>query len=480
MKKIFNILIVFIIIFIGWSCSDKTMEEINKNVNDATDVESRYIITDAITSTTFSNIGADLCFYSSCYIEHNVGIYGQMYNAEIRSGAPTNSTTLNNTWTSIYQNLYNIKTIIKKCSDGGKEAGNYTTLGIAQILAALNLATLTDAFGDVPWSEALQPGVIFTPKIDKQEIIYNEIFSYLDNAIINLKKTSNFPSLAKQDLIYGGDASKWLKCAYGLKARYIMRLSFRSQKYADVIAYADSSFTSSSEQCTFPYNGATSISPYFAFLTDRNYFGSSQSLHSKLVSRNDPRDTIYFVAPPKATSLIFAPNGTPNQIQNLYGISGITNSNTPTFLMSYHEVEFLKAEAYARTGDTTNARIELIKGIKAAFNKPNVGLTNTAAEKYFGDVVKTNYASNPLSEIMIQKYLAFYEEESLEAYNDYRRLKAMGNNFITLSNPLNASKFPLRFAYGSSDVTTNPNIAKATGDGTYVYSENVWWAGGTR
>ena len=81
---------------------------------------------------------------------------------------------------------------------------------------------------------------------------------------------------------------------------------------------------------------------------------------------------------------------------------------------------------------------------------------------------------------MNQKYIAFFEEEALEAYNDFRRLKAMGDNVISLNNPLNTNKFPLRYTYGSEDVTTNLNIRDAYGDGTYIYTENVWWAGGTR
>ena len=81
---------------------------------------------------------------------------------------------------------------------------------------------------------------------------------------------------------------------------------------------------------------------------------------------------------------------------------------------------------------------------------------------------------------MNQKYLAFFEEEALEAYNDYRRLKAMGDNVINLDNPVNSTRFPLRFSYGSEDVTTNTNVREAYGDGMYVYTEKVWWAGGTR
>ena len=110
----------------------------------------------------------------------------------------------------MYQTLYNLKVIIGKCSDGGSEAGNYHTLGIAQVLSALNLATLTDLMGDVPWSQALQPGIIFTPVLDKQQDIYTVIFKFLDDGIANLNKTSVYASLGAQDLIYGGDISLWI------------------------------------------------------------------------------------------------------------------------------------------------------------------------------------------------------------------------------------------------------------------------------
>jgi hypothetical protein len=65
----------------------------------------------------------------------------------------------------------------------------------------------------------------------------------------------------------------------------------------------------------------------------------------------------------------------------------------------------------------------------------------------------------------------------VEAYNDYRRLVAMGNNVIQLAN---TRQFPLRLTYGDSDVSTNQNISDAYGNGNYVYTEKVWWAGGTR
>ncbi|TKG96394.1 RagB/SusD family nutrient uptake outer membrane protein [Puteibacter caeruleilacunae] len=481
-RNILNIGIAFLVLFVS-SCSEDLMDDINQNKNNPTNVASSLIITDVMTGTAFSVVGTDLAFYSSCYIEHNVGIYNQMYNAEIRTSGPTSSTTYNNSWNAIYSNLLNLKTIIEKCSEGGSEEGNVHTLGIAQILTAYNLAVLTDIFGDVPWTEALQPGVIFTPKLDSQESIYQEIFKYLDDAITNLGEDSSFPALGTQDFFYGGNSAsiaKWTKFAYGLKARYTMRLSLKNAQYQSVIDFANNSFASASEQCQFDYNGAESKSPFNQFFLDRNYYGASTSLHDKLVARDDPRDAIFWKE--VGGELIFAPNGTPDQKQDYYAISAITNVNAPTYLLSYHELEFLKAEAYARLDQLDNAKTALKKAIVAACGKENIGISAADAEEYYDEKIEALLSdkSSTLEEIMIQKYIAFFEEEAVEAFNDIRRLRAMGDNFITLANPLNSSKFPLRFTYGAEDVTTNENVRAAYGDGTYVYTENVWWAGGSR
>jgi len=482
MKKRFNIILSAAILALTlWSCSESVMDDINKDINDPGDMVSRLIITDAMTASAFSIVGGDFNYYASIYIEHNVGTFGQFYNAEIRSSEPSASSTYNNTWNAVYANLYSLKIIREKCSEGGSEEGNYHTLGVAQILTALNLAVLTDVMGDVPWSQAIQPGVIFTPELDSQEDIYADIFSLLDEAIANLDMVSIYPSLGAQDLIYGGDTEMWKKFAYGLKARYKMRLSFRNPAYADVITFANQSFTSGEEQAQFNYNGNTSNSPFYMMFLDRDYYGASQSLHNKLVARNDPRDDVFFTNyPDVAGDLVFAPNGNPDQVQGAYSISAISDIDAPTYLMSYHEIEFLKAEAYVRTSNLALADTALRKAVTAAFQKVNIGLSAADAKTYFNTEVRPKFTANPLSEVMNQKYIACFEEEAVEAYNDYRRLKAMGNNVITLDNSRNATLFPLRYPYGSEDVTTNVNVRTAYGNGSYVYTENVWWAGGTR
>lgn len=464
------------------ACSEGDMDYINRNVNDPSDVPARFLFTDAVTASAFNVTASDFAFYASVYMEHNVGIFNQLYNAEIRNNEPYASSTYNNKWNGTYENLRVLKIVREKCAPNGQESGANHLLGMAQILTAYNLAILTDLMGDIPWKEALQPGVIYQPRMDKQETIYADVFRFLDEGLTNLDKPDD-PTLlpvGRQDLVYGTlDSTRqlalWKKTAYGLKARYLMRLSHITPDYDGVIAMANQSFASASEQFQFKYDGVSTVNPFQAFFDSRKYFGASKSLNDKLVYRSDPRKAKFFKAYPGTSNLIFAENGNPEQRQRYYGISGIMSGTMPTQMLSYHELQFLIAEAYARKSNPGLAEPALIKAIKAAFVK--VGLSESDAQTYYDAQVKSLFDANPLSEIMNQKYLAFYEDEAVEAYNDYRRWKAMGDNAVILANP---KPFPLRFTYGSSDVVSNPYVRDAYGNGQYVNTEDVWWAGGSR
>ena len=525
MKTIFNITKTFAslllaTVFVFFSCSEDILDDINENKDNPQTAESKYILAEVITSTAFSNIGGDMNTYLSTYVEHEVGIDNQLYRAEIRMNEPSSSSTFNNVWETLYTALRNARIVIDKCSPGGAQEGNLVTRGIAEVLAAYNSALITDLFGDVPWSEAakIQPNglpLFMQPKIDKQEDIYKGIFEYLDAAITDLQgNDSHFSgSVGGFDLLYNGNKAKWIKLAYGLKARYTMRLLAKaSNKNAEldkVLDYASKSFTSINDQAVFDIYDEVNYNPLFDFQWSRDGLAASESMSEKLVERNDPRIRRVFVdagwvqmSGVDDDEFFMAPNGTPEQLRYFYNTSIFVYSQlAPTMFMSYHELLFLKAEALARKGNVDAAKDVLkeavITGlmnteanITAALNAPEVlyyggleetsdAITEEEAEDYFDEEVEPLFDANPLKEIMIQKYLAFFgaSGESTETYSDVRRLKALGENFITLAN---TRKFPLRCGYGNSDTTTNPVVKAAFGDGQYVYSENVWWAGGTR
>lgn len=505
------------------SCSEDVMDKINENPNDPTNAPAKFLITDLGVSTAFNTIGGDFSLYSAVYIEHEVGIGNQLFRAETRSGEPSNASTYNNAWISLYANIKNAKIAILKCQEDPVDKGNVVTEAIARILLAYNAAVATDVFGDTPFSETgiLNPDgtpKFMQPKIDTQQFIYSEVMQNLDTAIELLdngqaEDEGLSGAIGSKDLIYGmydNQAELWLKAAYGLKARYTMHLLNKSaDKTSDlqnVLTYISKSFQSADEELKLAiYNGDSQLNPLFSFSVSRNSFAASQSLIDKFVERNDPRSYQSFNNPDQevqATNLATinpAPNGTPLEAQYKYGTAVADwASTTPTQLLSYHELKFIEAEALCRLGGRSEeAASALEDAIVAAFvnqgstisdglaswgMKGKSTLNAEVAEQYFTDQVKPLFDINPLKETMIQKYLAFFgaSGESVEAYNDYRRLKSAGENFIELKNPLNNTKFPQRFGYGVDDVLANPAVKAAFGDGQYVYTEPVWWAGGTK
>lgn len=484
MKKILYMFLAMIVILLP-SCTEEIMDEINFNPDNPTDVSSSLTLTDNMIELGVTGVGGSMMFYTSVIVEHKVGDHNQFLNMEVRSGEPTASSTYNNDWGTIYNQLWALSKVIERCSEGGKEEGAWHNLGRAQLLSAYYLALLADGWGDAPWEEALDPSNYMQPQLSTQQTMYTDVHQFIDDAIANFQK-EDLADMGAQDIFYGGDTDQWLKLAYALKARYLLRLSNISPDYNGVIAAANSSFTSVDDQCLLTFDGTSSqTAAWYRMRQDRNAHAASQSLHEKLTSRSDPRDAIYFIPNPQGDgTLYFADNGQNVDIQSYFGVSGLSLIDAPTYIFSYHELEFIKAEAYVRLGGAANialAETALQNAISAAFQKPNVGLTATDASDYYTNHVKALFDADPLSEVMNQKYLAFFEEEALEAYSDIRRLEAMGDDVIELKNPNNATVgFPQRFPYGSGDVTTNPNVAAAYGDGSYVYTEKVWWAGGTR
>jgi mannose/fructose-specific phosphotransferase system component IIA len=527
MKKLINIstlLSTMVLALTMVSCSEDVMDKINEDVNHTKDPQAKFILTDLITSTAFNVVGGDFNTYTSVYVEHETGTYNQLYRAEHRQSEPSAASTFNNVWDQTYTNLRNAKMIIAKCSEGGKEEGNYVTRGMAEVLAALNSAILTDMFGDAPFKEASlvnEQGlpVNMNPKIDTQEEIYAGVMDYLDKAIedLQLEDESAAGPAGLNDLLFKGDADEWLKFAYGLKARYTMRLINRSaDKDADmqkVLDYADLSFSSPEEQAAFAIYGASNFNPLFDFQWSRDALAASQSMSEKLIARNDPRIRRVFVDPywyqmtgADDEAFLMAPNGENDEKQYYYNTSIFVFAQTaPTMLLSYHEVQFLKAEALCRLGRAAEAKPILKDAVVAGIANTEIAVTSamkapavlgygglaettdaiTPAEAatYFDTDVAPLFDANPLKETMIQKYIAFFgaSGESTECYSDIRRMKALGENFVELKNQANdEGKFPLRAPYGSDDTTTNPEVKDAYGDGQYVYSIPVWWAGGNR
>ncbi|MCX6232078.1 MAG: SusD/RagB family nutrient-binding outer membrane lipoprotein [Bacteroidetes bacterium] len=477
MKNIYKYLILLLSIVVLSSCTDSIMDDVNKDLNHSSTAEARLLLPSVIVESAFGTTGTDIAWYSSVYIEHSAGTFGQLQTADTRAGC-REASLFNNSWNSIYTNLMICKDIMTKCSPTGNEPGNYYCLGIAQLLSAYNLAVLTDMWGQVPWTQALQGSSNYQPAYDKQQNIYNSIFTLLDASIANFSKTTNSVNIAKYDLIYGGVISKWKKAAYSLKARYYLRLSNRvgGTTYLDnALTAVTSGFATAADAFIFNKYEATATgeNPWYQFYYDRSYLAVGKTLYDIMVARNDTnRIKTYFLKAADGTYTP-APNGTAiaSQADGTYSLSALTDAGqtAATPLMTFHELKFIEAEARFRKGDAAY-KTALQAGVEASFTYNSV--TGGTAH-YTNDVAPLLTSGNELKQIITEKYIAFYEFESIEAYNDYRR-----TGIPTLHNPANNFAnygFVNRLPYPTSEVTSNSAHIPVVD----IFKDKVWWAGGT-
>jgi len=97
---------------------------------------------------------------------------------------------------------------------------------------------MLDLYGEMPYTQAGTGNP--SPAPDDGKTIFNGCMSKLNEAISLFSKTQDAaaPSFATGDLWGGGDVNKWIKACWGLKARYMLKLSKKADLYnADSILY---------------------------------------------------------------------------------------------------------------------------------------------------------------------------------------------------------------------------------------------------
>lgn len=467
--KTLRILLLGIVPFLLFACSQDVMDEINKERNNALEMSAQSMLPDVIVKAAFETAGTDIAWYSAVYIEQSAGTWGQSYDQDRRVGQ-TAATLFNNNWNNLYDALNILKDILRITGPDGTEDNGFAR-GVAQLLTAYNLAMVTDMWGEAPWTEALLGAENLQPAYDKQSSIYPKVQEWLDNAISTLQSATNVSGSG--DYIYNGDVDKWIKAAYSLKARFALRLSNVDNNAANsALTFLANGFESADDAFMFDAYEATAIgeNPWFQFFNDRSHLSISQTLYDLMDERMDPRMDVYFET--LDDTIRPAPNGQAVQTQGgVYSQSLITaNGRTAaTPIMTYHELKFIEAEALFRTGGDWQTALQEAVVANFVFH----GLDEAAGTDYFNaSVAPLLTGGNELTEILTQKYIASFEHEAIEAYNDYRREPS----FLTLRNPNNQTTgFVWRFPYPTSEEAANSAHIPSIN----VFTDKVWWAGGS-
>lgn len=143
--------------------------------------------------------------------------------------APGTTTSSYQTW--FVETAANLNDLYNKA----KAENAYHYMAVADIYHALGFMQMLDLYGEIPYTEALGNSPV--PAYDDGKTIFNGCVAKLDEAIKLLSEAqpATATPLSKGDLMDGGDTQKWLKLAYGLKARYLLKLSKKAEFNPDEI-----------------------------------------------------------------------------------------------------------------------------------------------------------------------------------------------------------------------------------------------------
>jgi hypothetical protein len=387
----------------------------------------------------------------------------------------------NYAWNHLYQSALINDQLMIDSSLGNNMKIQY--LAIGYVLKAYALQLTTDAFGDIPLSEALEGVANKNPAYDKQQNVYDSVFSLCEQGKALMTNSDPYnPGAA--DLIFQGDMDQWVAFANTLELRSSLRLTkvnpTAAQAGVAALYASGASFLSANAQITYSSTGGNQ-NPFYikeVALGETVNLVASQTVVSQFVRNNDARQFVLFVPLSGTDTITYLPQGSFAQNTNevcstpsalVAGNPQDPNSAlAPVYLISLSESNFLQAEAVSRGWGQGSASALFTAGIQASFAAD--GIPDSAASYLLNAPDAQFPAANAaqLQAIITQKYYAMCGSQGFEAWTEWRR-----TGFPTFFVPSAASSgrpFPLRFLYPQSELTGNLSYP-----GTVPETTPVWW-----
>lgn len=470
------------------------LQKENINPNASSEISLSAVLTGAEVSLGF-NLGVNGGLITNIYIQQVSGANGDAASFDNYS---TNPSYFNNTWAGFYTGVLEELNIVQNTAT---ERQQFYYSGIARLLKVYAYSTLTDIFGDIPYTEALAGNVIVNPSYDSQEAVYNDLQQQIDVAISDLSKTpaDNVGAVpASDDVIYNGNVSKWLGAAYTLKARLALHLSkldataaaqavlnhlYNAGTYRGIQDQQDA-------QVVFGAS-ATNANPFYQQNTTRPGWIGLGASFVNLLNGNKATDANTtpegtHVDPRRAYFATVYPAGSTTYRGSAPGVSGAFSligsyygaTTSPVILISYAEAKFIEAEArLILDGADPLAQTALQAAVKASFSK----IVSNAADPYSSAQKQADYITakaslngsfeENLETIITQKYIALFLQP--EAWVDYRRTGypsiPLAQNATSSANP--DGHIPRRIPYPQNEQSLNKNVPA----GSTYQSPRLWW-----
>ncbi|PQJ20825.1 SusD/RagB family nutrient-binding outer membrane lipoprotein [Tenacibaculum sp. SG-28] len=388
-------------------------------------------------------------------------------------------TSFNGTFVSMYtdiaKELVSAKELVAEQDIPDAIKNNKTA--IIDVMLVQVFGALTDAFGDVPYSEAIS-GVTF-PKYDAQEDIYKGLLSTLDSSGSRLNVNTN--SFDSGELLYNGDVAKWKIFTYSLMLKYAVRILDADPATANTYinkAISAGVMTNNDNNAYFNYpNVDARANPlyrnYSPQIGNRDDYCVSELLVTTLTDIGDPR-LDKFAKPTSTGEIIGMPYGlTDNEATELKATTSrpndaVRDATTPFNVLTHAEVSFLLAEVYQRGISPGNASTAYSNGVTSSMNQ--WGINDTSA---ISDYIAANPydSSDWKSSIGLQKWIALYMN-GFEAWNEWRRLDQPS---LTPTTNGVINSIPVRIPYPLSETQNNSAQLEKVTTTPGNMTEKVWW-----
>jgi hypothetical protein len=458
MKKIKLILCTFIALTVISSCT-QDFEELNTDPNNAVAIPAHLLL--GTTQRVYMNVmhgvlggtGGDM---GSIWAQQWTKV---QYNSEERY-EPRRG-VIDNIWNTTYASVISEANAMRVLAI---EEGNENLEAVAMIMEASAFQFLTDLYGPIPFTEALNPAIL-KPAYDDEATVYEGI---IDMYTIAAEKLGNGSGqiVATSDLFYGGDTAKWKKLANTLRFRALMRISSTRSVGGELQALVNAGglMTSNADNAQVNYLAAQpDANPIYETIV----FGSrlEYKVNSLLVDRmtalNDYRLPVY--AAKNASGLIVGkPAGygdatpLPNEAlgytySNISGLGDFyLNPELPGVLMSYYELKFLMAEAANEgliSGGLSGAQGHYFDGITASFEFNGLSSSAYISQPGLG-LANQNDARQKIGE---QKWLSLFAQ-GFEAWTEVRRTNVPD---LVPAAEGDIDEVPSRYYYPTTEVSLN-------------------------
>lgn len=493
MKKNINFLFIIITGLVFSSCS-KELQKINQNPNALESPDATTLLSNTIVSEFYDN--ANMVWTLGNGYDQYMTFSQSYYDQATRYSPVTNEPY----WNAMYEAARDANTLYGI----GQKKTNPLLQAAALTLRSYAFAQLTELWGDIPFTQALQGDKgIYTPAYDNQQIVYNDIqygiLPSLKRADSLLKANPN--GLISGDLLYNSRVASWRKFINALRLRYLLRVSSKMDVSAEMKSIVSDGAIMQSAQESASLKLPT-VTPYnFVSLTERSgdfavkYLNST--LYNAFVATGDTaRLTAYFTTNANTTS------GSPFSFSNYGGMpivvdatqeqvkqasnfnASFTTGTNPSLIkakiITYAEQEFILAEAALKgfiPGGSSSAMSYYNNGVTGAYAE--AGLSSTVANNYLshsGVVFDNSSTASSLSQIITQKWISNINN-GLEGWIEYRRTGYPGFQTGGSAN-LNNGLIPSRFLYPTSEKTINSKNyiteMQALG-GTETTNYKAWW-----